>query len=662
MLKAQAAYCKLKFRGKFMSRFNLFSFYISVLISILLPLTAFADARFINNGKPVQVRKSSPVADVNHRDDFSQYLVSKPQVVKTDPPKQQAVDGPPLLKFPLRRGFSNTNPGFYGISNYVDLDEVHPDMLLDYACGERTYDTDDFDHNGIDIASSMFSWWTMANDGLVVIAAADGTIVQRHDGEPDQQCAFSDSADSNLIVLEHDDGSVTIYAHMKKETVTGRKVGDRVEAGDYLGVVGSSGLSTGPHLHLGVHDKNGDLIEPYAGECNNLNLNSWWADQEDYYVKTINAVRTHSALPEYPACPGIEVPHFNDEFKAGDTVFLSATVRDFLKEDVLEVEIRDPSGEVAIETTYSQDETEHFGAVSVVFGVDMSANTESGAYVFAVTYAEKTVEYTFYIDSGPDPRPAAVEANNAYNGLFYDPALDGEGYNIVTADSGTIIYFYGSDSGGNRVWLISDLIPGLVSGDQPLMVNMYESTGGVFGSPVTSARGLSSWGTLKIDFTDCNNGLATLTGVDGDKVSRITKIAGVAGTNCTSGDVPPDAAWSGLWFDSSLDGEGYNLVVAPPGRVLYYYGFKSNGLRLWLISDLIVEELEVGKDVVIEMFEATQGIFSTPVPSDEALVKWGTATITLVDCRHITIVITGSDGSKTSNTVRLAGIIGLECS
>ncbi len=104
------------------------------------------------------------------------------------------------------------------------------------------------------------------------------------------------------------------------------------------------------------------------------------------------------------------------------------------------------------------------------------------------------------------------------------------------------------------------------------------------------------------------------------------------------------------------------MLVTPVGRLLYYYGFKGSGLRLWLVSDLITEELEVGKDVVVDLFEATQGVFSMPVTSSEALVIWGTATITLVDCSHITIVITGSDGSKTSNTVRLAGIIGLICS
>ena len=61
------------------------------------------------------------------------------------------------------------------------------------------------------------------------------------------------------------------------------------------------------------------------------------------------------------------------------------------------------------------------------------------------------------------------------------------------------------------------------------------------------------------------------------------------------------------------------------------------------------------------MFEASEGTFSEPVPSSESLVEWGTAEITVIDCDTVTIVIQGTDGTKTSNTVRLAGIIGLGC-
>ena len=191
---------------------------------------------------------------------------------------------------------------------------------------------------------------------------------------------------------------------------------------------------------------------------------------------------------------------------------------------------------------------------------------------------------------------------------------------------------------------------------------MYESTGGTFPSPVASARGLSVWGQLFINFSACDAAEATLSGVDGVKTSQLVKLAGVAGTGCGSGNETPDSPWSGLWFAVADEGEGYNLVVAGNGAILYFYGFKADGRRLWLISDLLVDDLQVGVSVQGVMYEAVQGDFDNPVPSSQSLVEWGTVTITLNSCSSMTIVLSGTDGSKTSATVRLAGVIGLECS
>ena len=84
-------------------------------------------------------------------------------------------------------------------------------------------------------------------------------------------------------------------------------------------------------------------------------------------------------------------------------------------------------------------------------------------------------------------------------------------------------------------------------------------------------------------------------------------------------------------------------------------------MRLWLVSDLIADTLGVGQAVTIKMYQSTEGTFENPVPSGDALVEWGTAEITVIDCNTVTIVLTGTDGNKTSNTVRLAGIIGSTC-
>jgi len=325
------------------------------------------------------------------------------------------------------------------------------------------------------------------------------------------------------------------------------------------------------------------------------------------------------------------------------------------------VEVLDPSGQSLLTSSYTNPTAGQFSAITVTFNFQLGQPAVDGEYTWRVNYAGNTLDHSFYIGAGPDPDPGAVPANNAFTGLWYDPALDGEGFNIVTTAGGTIVYFYGSDDRGNRVWLISDLILGEIKTGVPVEAPMFESTGGVFPTPVASARGLSQWGTLNLLFSACDAGQSTLKGADGNKNSQLTKLAGVAGASCVEGDAPADSPWAGLWYDPAKDGEGYNLIVSPIGRILYFYGFRSSGLRLWLVSDLIAETLAVGQTVVIKMYESTEGTFDTPAPSGEALVEWGTAEITVIDCDTIRIVLSGTDGNKTSNTVRLAGIIGAGC-
>lgn len=637
-----------------------------LIISIVTGLLAFpgyttasSGARFLNDGNPVQVHVNSPAHDKNHIENEqmrSQLHLSTNRV--EDSKVEASTAG---FQIPIRRGLSNNIPDILTIAAYVDHDDVSPDSLLDWNCGDRTYDTETFNHNGTDFNGAQFPWLTMATDGVIVVAAADGVIIEKHDGEFDQNCVFDPSADANRVILQHDDGKITIYAHIKKGSVTPRKVGDRVEQGDYLGVMGSSGQSTGPHLHFGVQDQSNQLFDPYAGNCNALNNESLWQNQESYAVKKILTMATHSAQPESPPCPQQEVPHFNNIFEGPDSVFASVTVRDLENLDEIFLEVIGPNGLQVLSTTFVNENPGHISSASITFGFVPGQSALEGKYIWRASYAGQTQEHFFYIGPGPAAGPIAVAANNAYAGLWYDSLLDGEGLNIVPSIAGTIVYYYGSDDQGNRLWLVSDLIEGAIKNGQTLEVLMFESSGGVFSTPVPSARGLSIWGTLHLTFNTCESGQSILSGLDGVKVSTIVKLAGVSGAACVEGAVPVDAPWSGLWYDATKDGEGYNLIGSPGGRILYFYGFKVNGLRVWFVSELITQTLSVGTTVTATLYESTQGTFSNPIPSSNALVIWGTAKITVLSCTTMTIVIQGTDGSKTSSTVRLAGIIGTDC-
>ena len=88
-----------------------------------------------------------------------------------------------------------------------------------------------------------------APDGTPVHALADGTIV----------FASYDGAYGNKIAIQHAGGLVTWYAHLSTYVV---KVGDKVEAGQLIGRVGSTGNTTGPHLHLEIRPTADVPVDP----------------------------------------------------------------------------------------------------------------------------------------------------------------------------------------------------------------------------------------------------------------------------------------------------------------------------------------------------------------------------------------------------------------
>ena len=95
--------------------------------------------------------------------------------------------------------------------------------------------------------------------GQEAIAAADATVVKVVDGLPEQkpgefpQGITPEEADGNSVILDIGGGNYALYAHFQPGSIR-VKEGDRVERGDVLALVGSSGNSLAPHLHFHVMD------------------------------------------------------------------------------------------------------------------------------------------------------------------------------------------------------------------------------------------------------------------------------------------------------------------------------------------------------------------------------------------------------------------------
>jgi hypothetical protein len=233
---------------------------------------------------------------------------------------------PPTLGWPLTPDNGLMSFDYHGISNFVDLDPAFPNQLQDYQCGSRSYDNSSgYNHSGIDYFTWPWSWSKMDNNEVAIVAVAPGTIVYKHDGEFDRSCGFNNNPWNAVYVL-HADGSVAWYGHMKSGTQTTKLVGETVVQGEFLGYVGSSGSSTGPHLHLEIQDSLSNIVEPHSGPCNPIS--SWWASQRPYYDSAINDMTTGSAAPVFPSCPNPEIPNAAINFAPGSNIYFTAYYRD----------------------------------------------------------------------------------------------------------------------------------------------------------------------------------------------------------------------------------------------------------------------------------------------------------------------------------------------
>lgn len=141
----------------------------------------------------------------------------------------------------------------------------------DWNCGSLYYSG----HNGNDFGIGS---WSGMDAGREVVAAADGTVVATNDGEYDR-CSSGDCGEANYVFIEHANGRRTWYYHLKQWTVA-VSVGQYVTCGTHLGYAGSSGNSTGPHLHFEVRESSGYASDPFDGPCSAPP--TYWISQGNY--------------------------------------------------------------------------------------------------------------------------------------------------------------------------------------------------------------------------------------------------------------------------------------------------------------------------------------------------------------------------------------------
>lgn len=294
--------------------------------------------------------------------------------------------------WPLRAVTALGYNSYYGISNYLDQDETGG--IQDYNCGSRSYDG----HNGTDIFTWPFPWDMVTNNSVEVIAGEAGTIVSKQDGNVDNHCACSGTW--NAVYVQHSDGSIAWYGHMKNGSLTSKTVGQTVAKGEYLGVVASSGCSTGPHLHFEVYKalpyQRSNLIDPYyVGNCNGQNSQTWWASQKPYREPTTNAALTHDATPVHGCPTANEMPHFANTFAVSTLCYFAAYYHDQMAGHVTTYTIRKPDNSVW--STWNHTSPATYDASWWYWSLFLPSNGPNGTWKWQVTYQSTTVSHDFTV-------------------------------------------------------------------------------------------------------------------------------------------------------------------------------------------------------------------------------------------------------------------------
>jgi len=165
----------------------------------------------------------------------------------------------------------------------------------DFTCGDHTYNG----HNGTDIGIGGFA--VMDAGSRDVVAGADGTVSFVQDGCSDRCTSGSCGCGGgfgNYVRIDHADGKRTFYGHLKNNSLRVQN-GQRVTCGTVLGKVGSSGNSTGPHLHFEVRHPSNVSDDPFGGSCGGPS--SYWISQGAY--RSLPSATCPNSPPPPPPAP-----------------------------------------------------------------------------------------------------------------------------------------------------------------------------------------------------------------------------------------------------------------------------------------------------------------------------------------------------------------------
>jgi len=297
------------------------------LVTLVRVRVARADGLMGGGGPPAPIACISPQERLLIQDAIQAYLANQGPTEGGSAPRKFPFYplGATLYRDVFTNNFNDLNPG---------------SGILDWDCTDFTYNG----HDATDVDIRSFGEQAI---GVPIFAALDGTVIAAHDGEEDMHTSCFGTA--NYVVIDHGGGRYCYYWHMRQGSVAVSS-GQFVHAGHPIGLVASSGCSTGPHLHFATWDNSGTTsIEPYQGPCR-PGQSQWIAQTPIYrpmYVRDFNI--TNVLLENYPGLP-FDMPRTGTFVSGVQNVSFWINLMNMPANASWRVRYRRPNGTIAFDT------------------------------------------------------------------------------------------------------------------------------------------------------------------------------------------------------------------------------------------------------------------------------------------------------------------------
>jgi hypothetical protein len=181
---------------------------------------------------------------------------------------------------------------------------------------------------------------------------------------------------------------------------------------------------------------------------------------------------------------------------------------------------------------------------SVTFFEDINVNASrcvDEGTVELLWLEDRKLRYTYYLPNGNIDafgELVCIRCKQIPNptGLWYDPLLDGLGFNLIKSEDGLVVLYYGYTNDGERLWLISDQEKQTFNIGETYVFKMHEGSddnGASFNVKPVNGSGIAEWGTVSIRFDNCSTGTIIVNGNDGFQEFNVVKLVGIEGLICT---------------------------------------------------------------------------------------------------------------------------------